>query len=936
VTASDVALIGRENELGRLRGLLEVVAGGSARLALVEGEPGIGKTRLLFELTEEAVRRGFAVMSGRAEELERERAFGMIGQALELDLRGPAARAGGAGDPYAPASPLRYQLFDRIVETVGDAVVDKPLLLALDDLQWADPASLEAIDLLTRRLSDAPLLIAAACRPIPRSTELARLADSLRGVVERIRLAPLDTESAAQLTELLAGHPIGRGLARHAAGAGGNPFFVRELIAALVEDGLIELVDGRADTAVPTVPPSLRATIVRRLGFLPEDTLDLLRWAAVLGSSLSVTDLATIADLSTPGAIRGLDPAIRAEVLIDAGDRLAFRHDLVREAIYDDIPRAIRAGMHLQAAERRLLGGGRALDAAPHFARGIVGRNLEAAEWMRRAAGEVAAQSPTTAVELLERGLEMTGAGDEIRAQISVELVRALLWSGRWAKAETLARQILEREKDTPRAAALRYAMARSFAFRGRMAESIAEAEAAIASPATTDRERARLLADISLRRPLAGDLAGGEAAARAALELAQPDDTLARRTALSGLALILTLRGETAQSIEVARSAVPLSPESAAEAVELVQPTFFLSIVLTEADRFAEATALLRGLRLTVETQMSWVSALVGVLIGNLLFLAGEWTDSFAEAETALELSEETGTRVWSLRALAILATISAQRGDRERAERLVEEGDALVEEIGRAHLGFDGWLLARVIAAESSGDRELAASRLEAAWDECERLGWVISRREIGPRLVRQLVEGGQAAQAEAIAAAVGAAAALNGAPPAMRAAAEHCLGLLRSDSTALAHAADGYRLSGRRLTLGEALEDAAAVAMRSGERATAREFLDEAVSLYTSLGAEVYRLRVEQQLRQLGVRRGSVGRRGRPDTGWDSLTGSERQIARLAAEGLTNRAIGERLFVSHRTVATHLAHIFGKVGLSSRVELAGALARGELAND
>jgi DNA-binding CsgD family transcriptional regulator len=936
VTTRSVALIGRQPELGRLHVLLDVAAAGSARLVLIEGEPGIGKTRLLSELTDEAVRRGFAVMTGRAEELEHERAFGMIAQAVDIDLGGPAVGAGGAGDPHAPASPLRYQLLDRIVETIGDSAVGQPLLMAFDDLQWADPASLEAIDLLTRRLADTPLLIAGACRPIPRSTELARLVESLRSVVERVRLQPLDSESAEQLAESLAGHPIGPGLARHAAGAGGNPFFVGELIAALIEDELIELVDGRAEIAAPTLPPSLRATIVRRLGFLPEETLDLLRWASVLGSSVAVTDLANVADLPTPGVIRGLDPAIRTEVLVDAGDRLAFRHDLVREAIYDDIPLAIRAGMHLQAAERRLRAGGRALDAAPHFARGVVDRNVEAAEWMRRAATEVTARSPATAVELLERGLEMTSSGDEVRAQISAELVRAMLWSGRWADAETLARQVLERENETPRAAALRYILARSFAYRGRLAEAIAEAEAAIASPATNDRERARLLADISLRRPLAGDLAGGETSAQAAIAMAQPGDTLAQRTALSGLALIAALRGETTDAAAIARSAVPLSSESAAEAVELVQPTFFLGIVLTEGDHFAEATELLSRLRLRVETRMSWVSALVSVLIGHLLFLTGEWTDALAEAETALELSEETGTRVWSLRALAILATISAVRGDSARAEQLVNHGDALVQEVGRAHLGLDRWLLARVVAADSSGDRELAASRLVAAWDECERLGWVISRRDIGPPLVRLLLERGQTQRAEAITAAVLEAASVKGAPPGMLAAADHCVGLMRLDPEALARAVQRYRLIERRLVLAEALEDAASAALLNAQPANAREFLEEAVSLYRSFGAESYRLRVEQKLRELGVRSGTVGRRARPDTGWGSLTGSERQIARLAGEGLTNREIGEQLFVSHRTVATHLAHIFGKLGLSSRVELARALGRDEYVND
>jgi DNA-binding CsgD family transcriptional regulator len=248
---------------------------------------------------------------------------------------------------------------------------------------------------------------------------------------------------------------------------------------------------------------------------------------------------------------------------------------------------------------------------------------------------------------------------------------------------------------------------------------------------------------------------------------------------------------------------------------------------------------------------------------------------------------------------------------------------------------VGFDHWLLARAAVAECAGDTSEADQRLRLAWQRCEDLGWVISRRETGPGAVRLAVERGDGEFAAAVAAKVEQAARLAGAPSSMRAAADHCAGLVANDAELVRRAADVYSRVGRRFAMARALEDVALVAGRAERRADTRDALVDAAAEFLALGADVDRLRAEQKLRGLGVRRGAAGPRRRAETGWQSLTGSELQICRLAAQGLTNREIGERLFVSHRTVATHLAHIFGKVGLSSRVELARAMGQADMDN-
>ena len=228
---------------------------------------------------------------------------------------------------------LRFRVVDAFADLAEELALSGPLMIGLDDLQWADPSSLLTLATVGRRLAYLPVALVGCFRPSPRVAELDRLAGVLEDAGARhLTVRPLAAEAVAGLVaETVAAEP-GPGLLARISGAAGNPLFVTELVGALVQEGAIETAGGRAEAAELTLPPTLRLTILRRLSFLPEDTLQELRVASILGSGFSLADLATVTGRPAVQLSVVLAEAIRARVLEDDGTVLRFRHDLVRES----------------------------------------------------------------------------------------------------------------------------------------------------------------------------------------------------------------------------------------------------------------------------------------------------------------------------------------------------------------------------------------------------------------------------------------------------------------------------------------------------------------------------------------------------------------------------------------------------------------------------
>jgi tetratricopeptide (TPR) repeat protein len=343
------------------------------------------------------------------------------------------------------------------------------------------------------------------------------------------------------------------------------------------------------------LPATLRLTILRRLGLLPDDTLEALRAASILGSSLSLTDLATITGRSVLELSSSLAEAIRARVLEDDGDGLRFRHDLLREALYEDLPMGVRVALHREAGRRLAAGGAPALRVAEHLVRGAAAGDGEAVAWLARAAREAAPRSPATAADLLERALALADPTDPDRDRLLAERADALMWSGRLPDAEAACRSLLERGPGPSPAATARLLLARTLATQGRMGESLQELERLRQAPGLGDELRAGAGAAEAMARLQLGDLEGAATAAGQARAAALPGDHPAVILALTALAIVEELRADLPRALQTADEAVRLADRSPRrrghqEVVHLTRGN-----ILMELDRLQEARSTLQ-----------------------------------------------------------------------------------------------------------------------------------------------------------------------------------------------------------------------------------------------------------------------------------------------------------------------------------------------------
>jgi DNA-binding CsgD family transcriptional regulator len=292
------------------------------------------------------------------------------------------------------------------------------------------------------------------------------------------------------------------------------------------------------------------------------------------------------------------------------------------------------------------------------------------------------------------------------------------------------------------------------------------------------------------------------------------------------------------------------------------------------------------------------------------------------------LALAEEIGETYSRAYANGVLALISFHRNDLSRAR---ETATIASRDLGglSPHFSTEWAPLPRSLILEAVGEPAQALAALAGIWDKCASSGLAVEYPAMGADLVRLSLAAGDTGRARDVSAAVAEMASVNEVPW-MTGAALRCRGLLEDNGEILHGAADAYARGSRPLGLAHACEDAGSAFARQGQSGRARPLLDQAISIYERLDAPRDLARAEAVLREAGIRRGRRGKRARPQIGWESLTPAERTIAGLVAEGLSNPQIGQRLYISGRTVQTHLAHVFAKLDISARAQLAAEVSR------
>lgn len=923
-------MVGRETEVTVLQELVRQVRRGG-RIAVVEGEAGIGKSRLVSAALDAARAAGSAVLVSRAEELDLHRPFAAILDS-GWDRLDPAWRERIAGDIAAGGSgpdvdaERQFRVGEVVLELIEERCRQGSVTVAIEDLQWADRGTIGVIALLARSIDALPVALIVSVRPQPRSHELGALLGLLESRGARtVALGPLDEDGCAELVGRIVGARPGPHLLEQVEGAAGNPFFIEELMGVLQALGAIERRAGMAETAVAQSTPPLPITILHRLSFLPADELELLGLASVLGNSFSAGDLALLADRHVAQLVPALRSACRAGVLGEQGDRLAFRHALIRGALYEDMPLSVRRALHGAFARSLAQIGGPPERMTEHLLRAAAPGDARSRAALVSTARELVVRAPSAAVELLHRAIELSSDPRAARLELLAELAQALVSAGLLGEGEAACREAIERASDGETATRLRLLLVMLLTRRPRTATAVREAELGVAGTDTGTRESARLRGWLALARVLEGDADGAVRDAEALLSSAE--DTVARLLAVDALALAAGVQGRFADAAGlIAESAAEVEAIGSREAYDTC-PHMILGLQLARLDRLDDAyAAIQRGRRASEALGMIDTLASFHFELAAVELLRGRIDDALAELATHEEYAEQTGAG-WSVPADSLRALIDLHRGELLAADEHVDAAERAAA-AGAPRHRTDLMVLARARLLEATGLPQAALERVADAFGRAQAAGAVTYHPVLAPELARLAALSGMPDRAAATVPALEHLAKLNPGVSSLRAAALRARGWLEADASPLLSAVELLRGTGRVLETARVAEEAAA-AVAAERKELALELLYEARATYERSGATYDLGRVEAALRARGARTGARGPRGRPARGWDALTDSELRVVRLVSERLTNPEIAERLFISRRTVQSHVSHALSKLGVSSRRELAAEAA-------
>ncbi|MGW2562551.1 ATP-binding protein [Streptomyces sp. NPDC001514] len=951
--------MGRDQELSWLSGLLADVERGSGGSVLVEGAPGIGKSGLVAQAlasAAEGLDGRAAVLRGSADEFCVNLPFQLMSDLLRTTRPGGSAVA-----PSGPRSPSGVPAADPIAAGVEATVAEferlcmaGPVVVAVTDLQWADRASLTALAALARLTEQLPLLLMGDLSRAPRRAEVGRLRRALLAHGGRvITLERLSPEESARLAGEFLGAPVGPGLRAWIEQAGGNPLHVRELALALQREGYVRLQDGVAESwpsadRAESLPPSLSAAIADRIGFLSPDTLEVLRAAGVLGSACTLAELSAVLDWPDPRVTEALEEAEATGILSDTDQGLRFSSPLLRLALYESMPAAIRGLRHEQTA-RVLAEAGLAPERIALQLAQTETPGGWVVDWLVETAPTLIYRAPEVAVDLLGRVLrEQTGdepgkpswdpAGpaltelawdDPRREPLEAVLATAAFLRGEYERAEDLAQRVLARTDDGDRAGEMTWLLGRALMRQERYTEAI--------EVVTSTGRRWRLdpvwdARLCSMHGPIlffAGLLEESRAVGEDALERGR---RLADAQSIAYASAMLAMQARVTHDTERVTPHLEEGLTAADETPELTDCRLILLGTKSQwqMERGMPDETVAETIRLGRRVAERAGSTRVGVfavLAAVLAHKQGYWDDALAELEVFPEWPDANS---WAIAYHGLSALIAVQRDRLSTAhEHLAQCPDGLAATDPFVRVCAVHSIRARALLAEREGRRDEALAMLEETVTDAYAAKW-FDRHVWMPFLARTAVEAGRTDLAAAAAEAARKDVARDARPDRV-AAAQQCAGLVSRDPGPLREALARYQETSRVPDAVGCAEDLAWVLAVTGDPEAAKAAMHEAAQGYIALGAVGELARADARWRAAGLRRGVQGARKRPATGPASLTPTEQRVAELVAEGLSNPDIADRLHSSRRTVQTHVSRILGKLGMRSRTEIVHALATG-----
>ncbi|MFD8525092.1 ATP-binding protein [Streptomyces capillispiralis] len=881
-TAAPYPLRGRDEETGLMDRELREVAGGTARMVLVEGDAGMGKTAFARRVRERAQAAGFAVGASAAAENDRDTPLATLGPALRSAT--PAALL--TVDDLTALLPLVEQplwFVEQLASLIRRHVPNQPLLMSLDDFHWADPLTVFALRILPARLADLPLLWVLSARPgAGGPAEAVGAAADARLPVRRMSLGPLDDDAVLAIARDRRGAGTDDTIAARMSEARGVPFLAVHLAEGLLPRGAEASGSGG-------VPAGLIEGVHRRIAPASALGRSLMHVGSVLGTSFTITDAARVLDMPVAGLGSPLEEAVSTGLLIDDGDQVRFTHDLIRRAVYERLTPSIRRDMHRTAADHLLRGAGGAVRAAPHVLAAAAPGDTQSVRILRDAAFALLDTMAVTSATIIRQAYDLAGDDAALRAAVGRDALEIMLRARKRAEAEVFADALLKDTEDPGTAADVRLLLAPELWGAGRVEALRRLARDVPGAPPGPRRRLAAYRFLTGQDQPPDGD----DPVARAVVAVAE-----AERAERSG-AYARALVGYT--------RALHVGEEHGGEPGRLPPGVLRLRSLSLRAV-LGEGQEVLTGLTSGPDGALppdSWSAARHALVRAQIQFRAGLLEDAGASAVRCLALAEELDDQVVTPQARQVLAALAALRGDAARAR---EHIDALPE--GRSRTAAAALLADTLDLPGAPAGLLRAATRAPALWrDEllvraacsAHRAGDLPTVREAAERLEELLR--------------------LNPGAPGLEGAAALAHGLLTGDLGRARRVLAGAR----RPLLGALADEGWARTALPTARDEAVEALRQALSVYTGAQALQPAARVRGALASAGVRRAGRGPgRTRPVSGWDALTPAERKVAWLVAQGHTNRATARELFVSPSTVATHLRSVFAKLGVDSRVRL------------